>query len=128
MPLTDAAVRHAKNFGRNYSLKDMDGSHLFVSAKGGKSWHFRFNWLGKPARISLGMYPEISLKDARLARDQARALVAKGADPRAARRGDRFTALAADENSFTAVFLAWRTFYCLEYLKTWSALLLVCTR
>lgn len=56
------------------------------------------------------MYPEISLKDARLARDQARALVAKGTDPRAVRREDRFTALAADENSFTAVFLAWRTF------------------
>ncbi|WP_371917729.1 Arm DNA-binding domain-containing protein, partial [Pseudomonas sp. FW306-02-F02-AB] len=69
---------------KNYSLKDMDGLHLFVSSKGAKSWHFRFNWLGKPARISLGMYPEISLKDARLARDQVRALVAKGADPRAA--------------------------------------------
>ena len=44
MPLT------AKNFRKNYSLRDMEGLHLFVSAKGAKSWHFRFNWLGKPAR------------------------------------------------------------------------------
>ncbi|CAH0130469.1 uncharacterized protein DUF4102 [Pseudomonas sp. KD5] len=62
MPLTDTAVRHAKNLGRNYSFKDMDGLHLFVSSTGAKSWHFRFNWLGKPARISLGMYPELSLR------------------------------------------------------------------
>uniref|UniRef100_UPI003F5894A4 Arm DNA-binding domain-containing protein n=1 Tax=Pseudomonas helvetica TaxID=3136738 RepID=UPI003F5894A4 len=78
------SIRNVKNLVKNYSLKDMDGLHLFVSSKGAKSWHFRFNWLGKPARISLGMYPEISLKDARLARDQVRSLVAKGADPRAA--------------------------------------------
>ncbi|MDR6608994.1 integrase arm-type DNA-binding domain-containing protein [Pseudomonas synxantha] len=110
MPLTDTAVRHAKNLGKNYSLRDMDGLHLFVSSKGAKSWHFRFSWLGKPVRISLGMYPELSLKDARLARENARALVAKGVDPRAARREDRFTALAENENSFAAVFLAWRTF------------------
>lgn len=110
MPLTDTAVRHAKNLGRNYSLKDMDGLHLFVSSTGAKSWHFRFTWLGKPARISLGMYPQLSLKDARFARDNARTQVAKGIDPRAARREDRLTALAADENSFAAVFLAWRTF------------------
>jgi hypothetical protein len=62
MPLTDTAVRAAKNYGKNYSLKDTDGLHLFVSSNGGESWHFRFNWLGKQARISLGMYPEISLK------------------------------------------------------------------
>ncbi len=89
MPLTDTTVRHAKNYGKNYSLKDMDGLHLFVSAKGATSWHFRFYWLGKQARISLGMYPAIGLKDARLARDQARTLVAQGIDPRASRREDR---------------------------------------
>ena len=110
MPLTDTAVRQAKNFGKNYSLKDMDGLHLFVSAKGVKSWHFRFCWLGKQSRISLGMYPAIGLKEARLARDQARSLVAKGIDPRASRREDRLAAMAAEENSFAAVFLAWRTF------------------
>jgi len=43
----------------------MDGLHLFVIPKGGKGWHFRFTWLGKPDRISLGMYPELTLKDAR---------------------------------------------------------------
>ncbi|MBN3862179.1 integrase arm-type DNA-binding domain-containing protein [Pseudomonas frederiksbergensis] len=110
MPLTDTAVRHAKNLGRNYSLKDMDGLYLFVSSTGAKSWHFRFTWLGKPARISLGMYPQLSLKDTRFARDNARTQVAKGIDPRAAQRQDRLAALAADENSFAAVFLAWRTF------------------
>ena len=49
MPLTDTVVRNTKNFGKNYSLRDMDGLHLFVSSKGAKSWHFRFTWLGTPA-------------------------------------------------------------------------------
>jgi hypothetical protein len=110
MPLTDTAVRNAKHYGKNYTLKDMDGLCLFIGAKGGKSWHFRFYWLGRQVRISLGSYPEISLKGARLARDQARAFVAQGIDPRAIRREERLAAYAAVENSFAVVFLAWRTF------------------
>ncbi|WP_150643061.1 Arm DNA-binding domain-containing protein [Pseudomonas fluorescens] len=73
MPLTDTTVRHAKNHGKNYSLKDMGGLHLFVSAKGVKSWHFRCYWLGRQIRISLGMYPAIGLEEARRAHDQSRA-------------------------------------------------------
>jgi integrase len=110
MPLTDTAVRNAKHYGKNHTLKDMDGLSLFVGAKGGKIWHFRFYWLGRQVRISLGSYPEVSLKNARLARDQARALVAQGIDPRAIRREERLAACEAVENSFAAVFLAWRTF------------------
>jgi hypothetical protein len=81
--------------------------YLFIDAKGGKSWHTRFYWLGRQVRISLGIYPEISLKNARLARDQARTLVAQGIDPRAIRKEERLAACAAVENSIAAVFLAW---------------------
>ncbi|MDG9813547.1 Arm DNA-binding domain-containing protein [Pseudomonas putida] len=70
MPLTDTAVRQAKPTGKNYTLKDTAGLALFVGAKGAKQWHFRFYWLGKQARISLGVYPAVSLKEAREARDK----------------------------------------------------------
>ncbi|WP_373870596.1 Arm DNA-binding domain-containing protein [Pseudomonas parasichuanensis] len=83
MPLTDTAVRQAKPTGKNYTLKDSAGLALFVGAKGAKQWHFRFYCLGKQARISMGVYPAVSLKEGREARDQARALVAQGIDPRA---------------------------------------------
>lgn len=72
MPLTDTAVCQAKATGKNYTLKDTAGLALFVGAKGAKQWHFRFYWLGKQARISMGVYPAVSLKEAREARDRAR--------------------------------------------------------
>ncbi|XXE47124.1 DUF4102 domain-containing protein [Pseudomonas sp. R3-56] len=89
MVLTNTAVRHARPRAKNYSLPDFDGLALFVNTKGTKSWHFRFSWAGKQPRISLGTYPEIGLRDARALRDIARALVAKGLDPRDQRRLER---------------------------------------
>lgn len=117
MPLTDTAVRLAKPAGKNYTLKDGDGLALFVGANGAKHWHFRFSWVGKQPRISLGTYPEISLKEARELRDQARALVAKGIDPRITRRHERKTMLLAASNTFKVVFRSWRDFKALS-LKT----------
>lgn len=82
MPLSDTAVRQAKPRDKDYTLPDLDGLSLFVAASGTKSWHFRFTWQGKRVRISFGTYPELSLKDARQLRDEARSQVAKGIDPR----------------------------------------------
>ena len=110
MPLTDTAVRNAKAQEKDYSLNDMDGLSLFVSAKGTKSWHFRFSWHGKQPRISLGTYPELSLRDAREARDKARSLVAKGIDPRLQRRAERHEAGRSAESTFAAVAERWQEF------------------
>lgn len=82
MPLSDTAVRQAKPKDKDYTLPDLDGLALFIAVRGTKSWHFRFSWQGKQARISLGTYPEISLKEARARRDEARSKVANGIDPR----------------------------------------------
>ncbi len=65
MALTDLRIRNAKATGKVYNLGDYDGLSLFVSAKGGKAWHFRYSWLGKRSRMSLGACPELSLRDAR---------------------------------------------------------------
>lgn len=110
MALTDTAVRQAKPSGKNYTLKDSGGLALFVGPKGAKQWHFRFYWLGKQSRISLGVYPAVSLKEARTARDEARALVAQGVDPRSNRREARLAASASTENSFRSVYTDWRAF------------------
>jgi hypothetical protein len=62
MALSDLAVRQAKAIGKPYSLGDADGLSLAVSAQGGKCWHFRYYWLGKQKRMSLGTYPEVTLQ------------------------------------------------------------------
>ncbi|MBS3936850.1 MAG: tyrosine-type recombinase/integrase [Sulfuritalea sp.] len=107
MALTDMTVRQAKATGKDYTLGDLDGLSLGVSAQGGKSWHFRYTWLGKQKRMSLGTYPEISLRDARARRDEARALLAKGINPRLHREKERQAVSLAAEHTFEAVYEKW---------------------
>ncbi|MHC8361593.1 Arm DNA-binding domain-containing protein [Pseudomonas sp. LS2P72] len=99
MALTNTAVRHAKPRAKDYTLPDYNGLALFVNTKGAKCWHFRFSWADKQPRISLGTYPAISLRDARALRDVARALVARGIDPRVHRQLERNARRLATENA-----------------------------
>lgn len=107
MALSDLAVRQAKATGKPYTLGDLDGLSLAVAPEGGKSWHYRYYWAGKQKRMSLGTYPEVSLREARSLRDEARALLAKGINPRAHRKQKRQSVRLADENTFKAVFDTW---------------------
>lgn len=107
MALSDLAVRQAKATGKPYTLGDLDGLSLAVAPEGGKSWHYRYYWAGKQKRMSLGTYPEVSLREARTLRDEARALLAKGINPRAHRKQKRQSVRLADENTFKAVFDKW---------------------
>lgn len=114
MPLTDTAVRNAGPRDKDYAVADTDGLALFVTTTGSKIWHFRFSWAGKQPRISLGAYPEFSLKDARAQRDEARAMVERGVDPRVQRRQARQAAQRSAENTFDAVYKRWRAFKALS--------------
>ncbi len=107
MALTDVAVRQARSTGKDYTLPDFDGLSLAVSAKGGKSWHFRYYWAAKQKRMSLGTYPEVGLRAARALRDEARALAAKGINPKIDRKQKLRAVRLATENSFKAVYLQW---------------------
>lgn len=80
--LTDLTVKRAKAKSSVYSLKDGRGLLLRIEPSGAKRWHFRFYWQGKQQRISFGSFPDVSLKDARQRRDDARTMIANGIDPR----------------------------------------------
>ncbi|AMO76108.1 Prophage CP4-57 integrase [Pseudomonas citronellolis] len=67
MALKDIVVRQARATGKDYTLPDFDGLSLAVSAKGNRSWHFRYYWAAKQQRMSFGTYPEVSLLEARAA-------------------------------------------------------------
>lgn len=107
MALSDMAVRQTKATGKAYTLGDTDGLSLAVTDQGGRSWHFRYCWAGKQKRMSLGTYPEIGLREARAFRDQARALLAKGINPKNDRKHRRQTVCLAEANTFNVVFLQW---------------------
>ena len=81
MPLTSVAINHAKPKEKTYRLYDEKGLYLEVTKAGGKLWRLKYRFGGKEKRLAIGAYPEISLKDARAARDAARTQLATGIDP-----------------------------------------------
>ena len=105
--LTDMMVRQAKAADKPYTIADFDGLSLFVSTNGARLWHFRYTWVGRRARLSLGAYPQLSLRDARDLRDKARALLAKGINPRIDRKQKRQAIKLAGDNTFMAVYEKW---------------------
>ncbi|HBZ7679713.1 TPA: integrase arm-type DNA-binding domain-containing protein [Klebsiella variicola subsp. variicola] len=86
MALTDTKIRSAKPEEKEYSLVDGDGMFLLVKPNGSKYWRFRFRFGGKQHLMAFGVYPEISLADARKKREEARRLVAASIDPREHKR------------------------------------------
>lgn len=116
MPLTDTAVRNAKPQEKNVKLFDERGLFLIISPAGGKWWRFRYTFDGKEKLLSLGVYPDISLKDARERREDARKLVAAGIDPSENRKAKKAAAGGLTENSFEIVAREWFS----RYESTWS--------
>jgi len=112
MPLTDAAIRAVKPPEKTRKLFDGEGLYLEVSPSGGKWWRLKYYWAGREKRLSLGIYPEVSLLQARHRRDEARRTLAGGDDPSAVRRSEKMAARASAGNTFEAVARAWH--------KSWS--------
>ena len=81
MPLSDATIRTLKPRDKPYKVSDFEGLFLTVKPTGSRLWHFKYRIAGKEKLLSMGIYPGISLAQARTARDTARALLASGEDP-----------------------------------------------
>jgi integrase len=81
MALTDAKIRAAKPDDKPYKLADSGNMFLLVHPNGSRYWRLRYRFLGKEKTLALGVYPEVSLSEARLKRDSARKLIAENIDP-----------------------------------------------
>lgn len=107
MALTSLSVKQAQPADKTKRLYDERGLYLEVSPAGGKWWRLKYRFAGKEKRLSLGVYPDIGLKEARAARDEARRLVAQGVDPSARRKEISRQRVADAENSFEVVAKEW---------------------
>ena len=81
MPLTDMEIRAAKPSEKAYRMYDEHGLYLDVRPSGNKIWRFKYRFSGKENTLTLGSYPIISVKDARIKRDEARRMIYEDADP-----------------------------------------------
>jgi integrase len=107
MPLTDIKCKNIKPKEKPYKLADGGGLYLEVMANGSKCWRQKYRFLGKEKRLALGIYPLVSLLEARESRDAAKKLLAAGTDPSTAKKDQKRQAIQNASNTFEAVALEW---------------------
>ncbi|MDD2770271.1 MAG: tyrosine-type recombinase/integrase [Methylococcus sp.] len=105
--LQDVEVRKAKPRETPYKLTDEKGLYLLITSKGGKLWRLNYRYDGKQKTLSFGTYPEVSLKDARERRDEARKLLAADIDPGEHKKAVKASRVEAAENSFEVIAREW---------------------
>jgi len=88
-PLTDSRIRQAKPGAKPVKLADGGGMYLLLRPDGSRYWRLDYRYSGKRKTLALGVYPDISLGEARKRRQAAKALLAEGRDPGAERKADK---------------------------------------
>lgn len=107
MPLNNTRIRNAKPGKKPAKIFDERGLYLEISPSGGKWWRLKYRFGGKDKRISLGVFPDVSLKDARDRRDEARKLLANGVDPSENRKAAKLAQTDRALNSFEVIAREW---------------------
>ncbi len=108
MALTDTFVKKIKPTGTPAGDKISDGQGLYLHVKtAGKYWRVNYRFMGKQRTLALGVYPAVSLADARQRRDKARKLLANDTDPSTAKREEKRAKADAAMQTFEAVARTW---------------------
>ncbi|PHM61829.1 tyrosine-type recombinase/integrase [Xenorhabdus ishibashii] len=128
MKLTARQVDTAKPKEKPYKLADGGGLYLLVNPNGSRYWRLKYRIAGKEKLLALGVYPEISLAEARTKRNDARRTLSDGHDPIEEKRAEKAAKVFAVSNSFESIAIEWHEYKCpnwsqgyaediLEYLK-----------
>ncbi len=115
MSLTNVAIRNAKPDTKPYKMSDEKGLYLQVTSTG-KYWRMNYRFAGKQKTLAFGVYPDVSLAEAREKRDEARKLLANDTDPSLVKAVKKQAKYEASENTFEAVAQEWYA----KKLPTWA--------
>jgi len=107
MPLTNTACKNAKPEAKPRKMADGNGLYLEVMPNGSKYWRMKYRIHGKEKRLAIGVYPEVTLEEAREARAAARKQLADGLDPSEEKKRTKLQQRIGYENNFKAVALEW---------------------
>jgi integrase len=117
MPLTDTAIRNAKPSEKPVKMADSGGLYLLLRPNGSRWWRLDYRYYGKRKTLSMGVYPDVGLKDARNKRDEARKLLASDVDPGENRKAIKAAKILRSGNSFEIITREWFS----KYSATWNA-------
>jgi Arm DNA-binding domain len=107
MALSDTRIRSLKAEDKPYKIADERGLFLLVTPAGGKLWRLKYRIDNKEKLLTFGAYPDVSLADARYARDEARKTIAAGEDPNELRKAVKSGKYADSLNSFEVIAREW---------------------
>jgi integrase len=103
MPLSDVQIRAAKPGDKIRKLSDGGGLQLWVNPDGSKYWRLAYRFGGKQKTFAIGVYPDIGLKDARKAREDAKRVLEQGRDPSTVKKLTKAARAVAAANTFATV-------------------------
>lgn len=107
MALTDVKVKTAKPKEKPYKLTDGGGMYLLINANGSKYWRMKYRFAGKEKMLSIGVYPDVSLADAREKRSEARKILSAGGDPGEVKKEEKIAQQMSQKNTFEAIAREW---------------------
>ncbi|MGI2026107.1 Arm DNA-binding domain-containing protein [Endozoicomonas acroporae] len=102
MSITDARARNVKPNDKDCKVTDDRGLYQLVETNGSKLWRYKYRFSGKERTLAMGAYPEISLKEARIKRDEVRRLLDEGKDPSLEKQIQKALNISKYENNFEA--------------------------
>lgn len=105
--LTNIKIENAKPKDRPYKMYDINGLYLIVTPSGGKWWRFDYSMKGKRNTVSLGVYPDISLKEARIRRDEAKRSIAQDIKPSTCRKSEKEEPAKTHSMTYGELALEW---------------------
>jgi integrase len=107
MSLNIPLINNAKTLEKQYKLADSGGLYLLVHPNGSKYWRLKYRFLGKEKTMAFGVYPAVSLKEARVKRDSAKKTLSDGDDPVQLKKSNRRAQKIDAENSFNNIAFEW---------------------
>ena len=116
MNLNARHVDTAKPKDKPYKLADGGGLYLLVNPNGARYWRLKYRVAGKEKLLALGVYPDVTLADARAKRDEAKRGIAGGIDPNEAKREEKIAREANVRNTFQEIACEWHS----SKLYKWS--------
>ncbi|QGX90920.1 DUF4102 domain-containing protein [Tatumella sp. TA1] len=107
MKLNARQVDTAKAQDKPYKLSDGGGLYLLVNPTGSKYWRLKYRVAGKEKLLSVGVYPDVTLADARSKREDAKRIIAAGGDPSQEKQAEEAAKVLAVQNSFESIAIEW---------------------
>jgi integrase len=121
MPLNATQVKNVKPGPKTKRYFDSKGMYLEVTSAGGMYWRLKYRLNGKEKRLSLGVYPDVSLAEARDKRDEERKLIAKGINPTQVRKAEKASGIENGANTFELVAREWHALQSQGWASTYSS-------